>query len=60
MSPVFKQKLEANQQAYDHGLILIAIVVFVSVLSLIKRATRIGYEFPIQKYCRTYWRWHLG
>ncbi|AQW56658.1 hypothetical protein A9237_00445 [Vibrio owensii] len=37
---VFKQKLEANQQAYDHGLILIAIVVFLSVLSLIKKSNK--------------------
>ncbi|WP_045420882.1 hypothetical protein, partial [Vibrio jasicida] len=36
----FKQKLEANQQAYDHGLILIAIVVFLSVLSLIKKSNK--------------------
>ncbi|ELU53933.1 hypothetical protein B878_00695 [Vibrio campbellii CAIM 519 = NBRC 15631 = ATCC 25920] len=37
---VFKQKLEANQQAYDHGLTLIAIVVFLSVLSLIKKSNK--------------------
>ncbi|ABU71245.1 hypothetical protein VIBHAR_02283 [Vibrio campbellii ATCC BAA-1116] len=37
---VFKQKLEANQHAYDHGLILIAIVVFLSVLSLIKKSNK--------------------
>ncbi|ROV60776.1 hypothetical protein EGH82_07760 [Vibrio ponticus] len=36
-----------HDQHYDHGLIHITTVVILSVLSLSKRMTRIGYGFPL-------------